>query len=56
MTKDFALTLTDIRLRQVARLLEWIIDHHPGSESLISALAAVNSARDSLDGRQRGAA
>lgn len=56
MTQEFALRLTDLRLRQVSRLLEWMIRNHPDSDALIPALAAVNTAHETVKGRLPGAA
>lgn len=56
MTQEFALKLTDLRLRQVSRLLEWMIRNHPDTDALIPALAAVNTAHDTVRGRLKGVA
>ncbi len=48
MTHEFALKLTDLRLRQVARLLEWMIRSHSQADALIPALAAVNAAQETV--------
>lgn len=53
MTQEFALKLTDIRLRQVSRLLEWMIRTHSDADALIPALAAVNAAHDTVRGQIR---
>lgn len=48
MTQDFALKLTDMRLRQVSKLLEWMIRNEPEGHALRPALAAVNDAHDTV--------
>lgn len=48
MTQDFALKLTDMRLRQVSMLLEWMIRNESEAEALRPALAAVNTAHDTV--------
>ena len=48
MTQDFALKLTDMSLRQVSMLLEWMIRNESEAEDLRPALAAVNTAHDTL--------
>lgn len=48
MTQDLALKLTDMRLRQVSMLLEWMIRNESETDALRPALAAVNSAHDTL--------
>lgn len=53
MTQEFALKLTDIRLRQVARLLEWMIRNNPHTDALIPALAAVNTAHETVKDEMR---
>jgi hypothetical protein len=46
VTDEFAYSLTDLRLLQTARLLEWMISNCPPDvESLHRALGAVNDAR-----------
>ena len=45
MTDEFARSLTDLRLLQTARLLEWMIGNCPPDvEALNRALGAVNDA------------
>lgn len=48
MTQEFALKLTDMRLRQVSMLLEWMIRNDSEPDSLRPALAAVNNAHDTV--------
>lgn len=49
MDDAFAYTLTDLRLLQTARLLEWMIGKCPPDvEALHCALGAVNDARNTI--------
>ena len=49
MTDEFAFSLTDLRLLQTARLLEWMIGNcPPDAEALHRALGAVNDARATI--------
>ncbi|MCH9721048.1 MAG: hypothetical protein O3B27_05785 [Actinomycetota bacterium] len=49
MTDEFAYSLTDLRLLQTARLLEWMIGNCPPDvEALNRALGAVNDARNAI--------
>ncbi|HOB49364.1 MAG TPA: hypothetical protein PKK01_08635 [Mycobacterium sp.] len=48
MTQDFALKLTDMRLRQVSMLLEWMIQNESEGDALRPALVAVNNAHDTV--------
>lgn len=49
MTDEFAYSLTDLRLLQTARLLEWMIGNRPpDAEALHCALGAVTDARSTI--------
>ena len=49
MTEEFAYSLTDLRLLQTSRLLEWMISNcPPDAEALHCALGAVNDARTTI--------
>ena len=49
VTYEFAYSLTDLRLLQTARLLEWMISNCPPDvEALHCALGAVNDARNTI--------
>ncbi|MFN8071351.1 MAG: hypothetical protein U0R66_05995 [Mycobacterium sp.] len=58
MTPEFAQSLTEMRLRQTAGLLEWLAENCPDPEVVNRALEAVNTARIVIGGIQlpRGAA
>lgn len=49
MTNEFAYSLTEVRLLQTARLLEWMVSNCPPDvEALTCALGAVNDARNTI--------
>jgi hypothetical protein len=49
VNNEFAYSLTDLRLLQTARLLEWMISNcPPDAEALHCALGAVHDARNAI--------
>lgn len=50
MTPAFAQELAELRLRQTAGLVEWMVENCPDPEAADRALAAVNAAHAAIEG------
>lgn len=50
MTTDLAISVTNMRLLQTAKLLEWLIENESSGDSLRKALASVLEAHAIVDG------